>query len=131
MSQKRSTERGEPSGSVSGLGDGQGTRVGAAGQSPSAPQEHSDSASSRPERQTGAGSEASEGIHDAQSAGSRDERESTGLSSQETGQDTRDGGKRSGSEPLTQKGDQHRSGYGGAGGAPVNSSDTREPPRKS
>jgi hypothetical protein len=128
MSQK---QHGESSDSISGLGDGQGTRVGAPDQSLNAPSQHSDSPSPRPERQTGVGSEASEGVHDAkQTGGSRDETESTGLSSQETGHGTREGGKRAGSEPLSQDGDQHRSGYGGAGGTPVNSSDTREPPRK-
>ncbi|MEO7182381.1 MAG: hypothetical protein ABI141_16180, partial [Gemmatimonadaceae bacterium] len=99
--------------------------------SQSAPRQHSDSSSTRPERQTGAGSEASEGMHNAKEGGaSRDEGEPTGLSSQETGHSTREGVKRVGSEPLTEDGQQHRSGYGGAGGAPVNSSDTREPHRK-
>ncbi|MDB4884867.1 MAG: hypothetical protein JWN79_305 [Gemmatimonadetes bacterium] len=42
-----------------GLGDGQGTRVGAPDQSTTAtPAKHSDSPSSRPERATGTGSEA-------------------------------------------------------------------------
>jgi hypothetical protein len=82
-----------------GLGDDQGTRVGLPAQA--APRQHSDTPSDRPERQTGAGSEA-----------------------------TPEGRKREGSEPLTEDADQHRSGYGGAGGTPVTSSDEREEPRR-
>jgi len=122
MDEKRSK------GSTDGLGDDQGTRVGAPDQSGSAPRQHSDSPPSRPERQTGIGSEASEGTHNAQQGGSRDESDTTGLEGEETGRSTRDGSKRAGSEPLPED-DQHRSGYGGSGGRPVNSSDTREPPR--
>jgi hypothetical protein len=113
-------------GSVDGLGDDQGTRVGAPDQGPSAPDQHSDAPTGRQSRQTGAGSEASEGMHNAQQGGDRPESDSTALSGQETGRSSRDGGKRAGSEPLPED-DQHRSGYGGAGGRPVNSSDTREP----
>ena len=116
-------------GSTDGLGDDQGTRVGAPDQGGSAPRQHSDAPTGRPTRQTGAGSEASEGMHNAQQEGSRPEGDSTGLSGQETGRSTREGGKRAGSEPLTED-DQHRSGYGGSGGRPVNSSDTREPNRE-
>jgi hypothetical protein len=133
MSKKRPAQQRESREAVSGLGDDQGTRVGAPDQSrsgTSTPREHSDSRSSRPDRQTGVGSEASEGMHNSQQGGSRDETETTGLSGQETGRSTRQGGKRAGSEPLAEDGDQHRSGYGGAGGSPVNSSDTREPTRK-
>jgi hypothetical protein len=88
-----------------------------------------DSPPAREERQTGTGSEASEGIHNAQQGGSRDEGDATGLAGRDPGRGTQ-GGDRAGSEPLSEDGDQHRSGYGGAGGRPVNSSDTREPPRK-
>ena len=115
-------------GSTDGLGDDQGTRVGAPDQGGSAPREHSDAPTGRPSRQTGAGSEATEGMHNAQQGGGRAEEDATGLADQETGRSTRDGAKRSGSEPLSED-DQHRSGYGGAGGKPVNSSDTREPKR--
>ena len=111
-------------GSADGFGDDQGTRVGAPDQG--AKPQHNDAPTGRPQRQTGVGSEASEGMHDAQQGGSRDEGDATGLSDQETGRSTREGGKRAGSEPLPED-DQHRSGYGGAGGRPVNSSDTREP----
>jgi hypothetical protein len=120
-----------PRGSTDGLGDEQGTKVGTPdqGEAGSAPRQHADAPPARAERQTGAGSEASEGMHNAQQDGSRAEGDSTGLSGQETGRSTREGGKRSGSEPLAED-DQHRSGYGGAGGRPVNSSDTREPKRE-
>ena len=115
-------------GSKGGLGDDQGTRAGSPDQSAKAPREHSDAPTGRPHRQTGVGSEASEGMHNAQQGGGRSEDETTGLSGQETGRSTREGDKRAGSEPLPED-DQHRSGYGGAGGRPVNSSDTREPKR--
>jgi hypothetical protein len=114
-------------GPAEGLGDDQGTRVGAPDQS--TPRQHSDAPTGRPERQTGAGSEASEGMHNAQGEGERHEDDPTGLSSQETGRSAREGSGRSGSEPLAEEGDQHRSGYGGAGGRPVTSSDEREGPR--
>jgi hypothetical protein len=133
MSQKRPTQQGESRDTVSGLGDDQGTRVGAPDQTgggAGTARAHSESESPRPERQTGVGSEASEGMHDSQQGGGRDETDTTGLSGQDTGRSARDGGKRAGSEPLAEDGDQHRSGYGGAGGSPVNSSDTREPTRK-
>ena len=129
MSQKRPTQQGESDDAIKGLGDGQGTRVGAPDQSLSA-SKHSDSPSPRPERQTGVGSEASEGMHNAQQGGARDESDRTALESQETGRSTREADDRAGSEPLAEGGDQHRSGYGGAGGKPVNSTDTREPTRK-
>ena len=115
-------------GSNEGFGDDQGTRVGAPDQE--TPRQHSDSPTGRPERQTGAGSEASEGMHNAKGEGERREDDATGLSSQETGRSAREGGGRAGSEPLTEEGDQHRSGYGGAGGQPVTSSDEREEPRR-
>lgn len=129
MSQNRSTPN-DASGGGAGLGDDQGTRVGAPDQSLSAPERHSDAPTGRAERQTGTGSEASEGMHNAQQGGARSESDRSGVSGQETGRSAREGGDRAGSEPLAEGGDQHRSGYGGAGGAPVNSSDTREPPRK-
>jgi len=113
-------------GSADGFGDDQGTRVGAPDQSAS--RQHADEPTGRPQRQTGVGSEATEGMHDAQQGGGRDEGDATGLSDQETGRSARDGAKRSGSEPLPED-DQHRSGYGGAGGKPVSSSDTRPPNR--
>jgi hypothetical protein len=89
-----------------------------------------DSPPARQERQTGTGSEASEGMHNAQQGGNRDEGDATGLAGRDTGRGVGEGGDRAGSEPLGEEGEQHRSGYGGAGGHPVKSSDTREPPRK-
>lgn len=124
------SKHGKTGGATDGLGDDQGTRVGAPDRSASAPSQHSDSPPARPSRQSGTGSEASEGIHNAQQGGDRDESDATGLSGQDTGRDAREGSGRAGSEPLAEEGEQHRSGYGGAGGRPVNSSDTREPPRK-
>ena len=112
-------------GAVEGLGDGQGARVGAPDQGGGAPRQHADSPPARPERQTGVGSEASEGMHNARQGGDRSESDPTALTGEETGRSTREGSGRSGSEPLPEE-DQHRSGYGGAGGRPVNSSDTRE-----
>jgi len=72
-------------------GDDQGTRVGAPDQERT-PAQHSDSPPARPERQTGAGGEATEGTD------------------------------KTGDEHPT----EHRSGYGGAGGKPVTSSDERQ-----
>jgi hypothetical protein len=110
-----------------GYGDDQGTRVGSPDQSGSSSQADG---GSRPERQTGSGSEASEGIHNARQEQGRAEEDRTGLTGKETGPGEREGGERAGSEPLGAEGDQHRSGYGGAGGAPVRSSDQRERPEK-
>ena len=100
MSQNRST-RDDASGDGAGLGDDQGTRVGAPDQSANVPKRHSDTPPARAERRTGSGSEATEGMDDAEQGGAK---------------------------RLPEGGDQHRSGYGGAGGAPKTSSDTREPP---
>jgi hypothetical protein len=74
-----------------GYGDDQGTRVGAPDEQQRTPAKHSDSPPNRPERQTGAGGEATEGTS---KTGEEHDRE-------------------------------HRSGYGGAGGRPVKSSDQR------
>ena len=71
------------------LGDGQGTRIGPPDDKAHAtPATHNDGPSTRPERSTGAGREATQGT-----------------------------------EKQT---DQHRSGYGGKGGAPDQSSDKRK-----
>jgi hypothetical protein len=66
------------------------------------------------------GSEATEGVH---GAGGRSARDTSGVASD---RDDKAGG-RKGSEPLEERGDQHTSGYGGKGGAPISSSDQREP----
>ena len=80
-------------------------------------------------RSTGAGSEASEGIHAAQ--GGRDQRQNSSVESAETGMS---GSGRSatdqsptGSEPLHGRTREHQSGYGGAADRPKTSSDQREP----
>lgn len=74
-----------------GLGDDQGTRIGAPDKERSAtPPQHNDGPTGRPERTTGAGQEATV----ADESGEKHDRE-------------------------------HRSGYGGKGGAPDTSSDKR------
>ena len=110
-----------------GFGDDQGTRVGESDQG--IPQQHSDAPTGRPERQMGAGSEASEGMHNAQKGSERGEQDATGLAGSDKGRSARDGEDQAGSEPLPED-EQHRSGYGGAGGRPNTSSDEREGPRK-
>jgi hypothetical protein len=72
-------------------------------------------------RPTGAGSEASEGIHGAK--GGRDEDAKSSVA-----KDRAAGDRKKGSEPLddANRTTEHRSGYGGSGGAPVTSSDQRE-----
>jgi hypothetical protein len=97
-----------------GFGDDQGTRVGR-------PDEGTGEGRQTTER-TGAGAEAAEGVH---SAGGRDERENSGLTERDAGGATDND--RAGSEPLGGREREHRSGYGGQGGRPVQSSDTREP----
>ncbi|MBA3671646.1 MAG: hypothetical protein H0W68_06435 [Gemmatimonadaceae bacterium] len=105
------------------MGDDQGTRVGAPDQSGNAAADGDGGIpSGRPERTTGAGSEASEGVHGAK-GGTRPEGDRTALSGKESGRSA--DGSRAGSEPLEERENEHRSGYGGAGGAPVTSSDKR------
>ena len=72
-------------------------------------------------RPTGAGSEASEGIHGAK--GGRDENAKSSVA-----EDRSAGDRKEGSEPLddADRTNEHRSGYGGSAGAPVTSSDQRE-----
>lgn len=71
-------------------------------------------------RPTGAGSEASEGIHGAGT--SRDEGDTTSAPPDRGAAD-----RKKGSEPLDAgRTNEHRSGYGGSGGSPVTSSDQRE-----
>ena len=66
---------------------------------------------------TGAGSEAAEGIH-----GASTDRDPSDRSSVEEG-DTGSAGDQAGSEPLVDRENEHRSGYGGAAGKPVRSSE--------
>jgi hypothetical protein len=71
-------------------------------------------------RPTGAGSEASEGIHGA--GQSRNEGDKTSVTD-----DRATAGREKGSEPLDKdRKNEHRSGYGGSAGNPVTSSDQRE-----
>lgn len=79
----------------------------------------SDNQSGSVARPTGAGSEATEGVH---GAGGRSEKDNSSVSA------TRAEGPKDqkGSEPLEERTKQHRSGYGGSGGKPVTSSDQRE-----
>ena len=80
-----------------GLGDDQGTRVGAP--TPSG------------KGSTGMGSEATEGIHAAD--GDRDETERSSLEGKDTGRSDGIDEDRSGSEPIESHDTEHRSKYGG------------------
>ena len=72
-------------------------------------------------RPTGAGSEASEGIHGAKTG--RDQGAKSSV-----GEDRSAANRKKGSEPLddADRTNEHRSGYGGSAGNPVSSSDQRE-----
>lgn len=72
----------------------------------------------------GAGSEAAEGIHGV--GITPDPGADTALEARRTGAGIRDGAHRVGSEPLLDRAVEHRSGYGGEGGAPRTSADERE-----
>jgi hypothetical protein len=89
----------QSAGASSGLGDDQGTRIG------------SPTPGSRAKGKTGAGSEASEGIHSAD--GDRDEGDRSGLEGKSTGRGEGDTAHRAGSEPLESHDEEHRSKYGG------------------
>lgn len=107
-------------------GDDQGTRIGE-------PDAGSPAQRKQNRGATGAGAEAAEGIHSAD--GDREPGDQSGVESQPTGrgsseeQDSSNLAGRSGSEPLVDREKEHRSGYGGAGGKPIVSSDQREPNR--
>lgn len=94
-------------------GDDQGTRVGS-------PDTGDASRRNQSSGSTGAGSEAAEGIHGA--TADRDPSDRSSVEDAPTGSDD----ERSGSEPLVNRETEHRSGYGGAGGKPVKSSDHRD-----
>jgi hypothetical protein len=83
-------------GASSGLGDDQGKRVGSP--TPGA-------------RKTGAGAEASEGIHSADS--DRDETDHSALEGKPTGRGSSADSGRAGSEPIESHDTEHRSKYGG------------------
>ena len=78
-----------------GLGDDQGTRVG----------------SPTPQKSTGMGSEATEGIHAAD--GDREEADPSSLEGKEIGRAESEGMDRAGSEPIESHDSEHRSKYGG------------------
>ena len=82
-----------------GLGDDQGTRIG------------SPTPGARTAGKTGAGSEATEGIHSAD--GDRDESDRSALEGKTTGRGQADSAHRSGSEPIESHDTEHRSKYGG------------------
>jgi hypothetical protein len=94
-------------------GDNQGTRVGSP--EPGNASRRKDSGGA-----TGAGAEAAEGIHGATT--DRDPAERSSVEDAPIGSDD----DRAGSEPLADRETEHRSGYGGAGGKPLRSSDQRE-----
>ena len=72
----------------------------------------------------GAGNEAAEGVHATQTGGDADP---SAQAHAETGRGTdATGADRTGSEPIDRK-REHVPSYGGMGGAPRTSSDTREP----
>jgi hypothetical protein len=71
-------------------------------------------------RPSGMGSEAAEGLH---GAAGRSEKDKSSV----TAKRVEDAKSQKGSEPLEERTQQHVSGYGGSGGAPVTSSDQREP----
>ena len=123
-----------------GFGDDQGTRVGSPSPgrergarepsplSESIGEEGSSAAgagSQSGHHSTGAGAEAAEGEH---SRGKRDRKDGSALEDVDTGRSRPDEATtdRSGSEPLGRE-REHKSGYGGDGGAPKTSSDRREP----
>ena len=118
-----------------GFGDDQGTRVG----SPSPggerdrsrePSHLSDSLGEKGTQEakgkpTGAGAEAAEGVH---TTDDREPSDRSALEDVDTGRTKFDEAtvQRAGSEPI-QREREHKSGYGGDGGAPKTSSDRREP----
>ena len=79
---------------------------------------HSDDQKGAGARPGGMGSEATEGVH---GVGGRSEKDNSSVTASRA-----EGSKdQKGSEPLEDRAQQHRSGYGGSGGEPVTSSDQR------
>ena len=126
-----------------GFGDEQGTRVGrpdasrtAAGPSSTAGVTNGEEGSildgeerrrgvpASDRAQTGAGSEAAEGIHSGKGQG-RDETERSGVEHAHGEPGRGEGAGLSGSEPLRHRETEHKSGYGGEKGEPKTSSDQR------
>ena len=77
-----------------------------------------------PDRSSGAGSEAAEGLH---AVGGRDQTDKSAATGRETGRSDRGGEERSGSEPVVGRSTEHKGSYGGEGGKPRTSSNEREP----
>ena len=83
---------------------------------------------------TGMGSEAAEGIHALQQGEGRGVEDKSSLEGRDAASTNKSdpadasgqGAERKGSEPLTRT-HEHKPSYGGQGGAPRTSSDTREP----
>jgi hypothetical protein len=96
-----------------------------------------DTSSASSSGKLGMGSEASEGLHAQQQGGARDVEEKSSLEGRDAASTNKSdpssaagaGGERKGSEPLTRT-SEHTPSYGGKGGAPRTSSDTREPQSK-
>ena len=74
-------------------------------------------------KSTGAGAEASEGMHAAD--GGQSPHDKTALTGKGTGREGASEPDRKGSEPMDRN-QEHKGSYGGEGGAPRNSSDQRE-----
>lgn len=136
MSDRKRDHTENADGGREGFGDDQGTRVG-----PPTPGEQPD-ADRRPDHlsrsfrlsgadgddedaETGSGAEAAEGIHTTEQ---REPQDRSALEDVDTGRSRPDEAsvERAGSEPLGRE-RQHQSGYGGEGGKPKTSSDSREP----
>jgi hypothetical protein len=75
---------------------------------------------------SGMGSEAAEGLHAQQQEGARGVEEKSSLEGRDAASTNKSDPDRHGSEPLTRT-SEHKPSYGGEGGAPRTSSDTREP----
>lgn len=136
------TQRDKGSKGREGFGDDQGTRVGSptpgkaggsgrrvaeeiTGSGREGSAESQKGGRGRESKPTGAGAEAAEGVH---TSDERTPDDRTGLEDVDTGRDRFDEAtvQRAGSEPITRE-REHKSGYGGEGGSPKESSDKREP----
>ena len=84
--------------------------------------EDEDKASGPGGKATGAGAEASEGMH---ATGGQSQHDKTALDSKITGREGSGEEERKGSEPMDRN-KEHKGSYGGEGGSPRSSSDQRE-----
>lgn len=110
-----------------GFGDDAGTRVGRPDEGRAANDAAKGAGTPSQGKSTGAGGEAAEGIHGAGTS-SRDESDRTRVNSREIGREDEGTRELAGSEPLQKRNQEHKGSYGGEGGAPRTSSDTREKP---